>query len=224
MAYLFQHPRPQIRSAFVLVLWSLSFASQAQSPILCVGQYKRFQDYKERNLGSCTMSLYVNPDSTYTFSAPLMGWKYYDADVWGIVDSTGTHYIHVLGEKFLPIQSHGKTSYVYIPTPLISDYLSGRLEAYKKHTTDYLGAGAMPLVILLCVAGYAQLPTPWAPGFLWAVGGAAAFCIAFDLPIGVIRGLHHHNMIKKAKTAERYHYFAVNMQTGKIQFTKPLKS
>ncbi len=225
MACLYRRPLlSQWLTCLSLLLLLMPAISRAQSPIPCTGQYKNFEDFKTKNLGSCPMNLYLNPDSTYTFSAPAMGWKYYDADVWGMIDSNGIQYIHMSGEKFLPIQRQGKMSYVYIPTPLVHDYLSGRLEDYKKHTTDYMCGGAMPLVILFCIVGYTQYPTPWPSGLLWAFAGAGAFLIAFDVPIGIIRGLHHHNMVKKAKTAERYHVFAVNMQTGMIQFNKPLKS
>lgn len=181
------------------------------------------------------MKLQFNPDSSYTFSGPAKEWMSYDSSfdtrrgpqIWGILDSNGTHYIHVSGGTFLPIQRRGDTSFVYMSTALLNVYLKGRLEAYNKHTTDYMYAGAAPFLMLVLLGGCAAYLDPFltlGTPFWYVFGGAAALAIAFDGPVWLARRFHHHNMIKKGRSAEGYHEFAVNMRTGEIQIYKPLKS
>lgn len=207
-------------SACLLLFPALSWA---QSLIPCAGQYKSFKDYQQHKVGRCTSKLQYNPDSSYTFSSEDWQLNHYDANVWGIIDSNGTQYIRVWYATFLPLHQRGDTCYVYIPSNLLDNYLADRRYTYEIHTASYLGLGAMPLLLLVCTNAILQGVLS-GPGFTWAVVGATALMISFDLPIGVARWIHHHRMIKKQKVAENFHYFSIDMHTGEIQYYKPLKS
>jgi hypothetical protein len=179
------------------------------------GKYSYLNDFRLNRPHPIAYSVLRNPDSTYGVSSPSRKTRrIMDYGTWGLSDSSGTSYIRIWGDKYVPIERINDTFYVHIPSSIPSMYYICKIQEYDMGTQAVLSGDNF--------SGYPYSTTGTASQQVAATAILLGVFIVIDVGVIIARNAHRKKLMEEGLADKGYRDFAIDLQTGNIIYNRPV--
>lgn len=185
------------------------------------GVYSSFSDFRNEKPIPLKGKLVRNADSSFSLvTSSLDVWTSQQiTSAWGLTDSTGTKYIRLVANKYLPLQRIRDTFYVHIPKGLPNMYSVVNLMEYNGHRSVFLPDSDAIEKAANMAFSPGNGETPLADLFVFAVLGTEILMIRGT--VAIVRTSHKHKLKHKGIISNDYRDCALDLQTGDVIYNRP---